>query len=251
MAQGWLGRVESAVTNKHVTPPEPSGHRAYAPHQEEPLLPADDAQDQSASWSTFITYTDSKGDDSARVITFRKISGRFGHPETIHAYCHLRKEPRRFTISNITGMVCTATGEDLDPLQNCLALHRAGALKIEDLVLTRVMRLLTFMARCDGEFHTLEQSVLSDVIGRYFRFFGGDDDAYECAIREAPRLAPSGDQFLRDLRWLKTAPQRSELSRFVLDGCAQMIEADGVQAPEEVTWALEVSDALKRMAAGS
>jgi hypothetical protein len=246
--EGWLGHLRKALDGKRVVPPDPPGRTsAGAANEPEDPEPTGSA-DQSAAWSAFITYTGSGGEESARVITFRRISGRFGQPETIDAHCHLRRAHRRFKLANITSMACAVSGEELDALENCLALHRTGALKIEDLVLTRLMRILTFMARCDGDFHALERRELEDLLGRYFRFFGGDDAAYDCAIEEAPRLAPSGDQFLKDLRWLKTAPRRGELARFAIEGCAAMIDADGRHATEEVHWAIDISDALKRIA---
>jgi hypothetical protein len=249
--EGWLGRIRSAVAGKRVIPPEPPGKHSAGPAADAELPAKEGRDDHSASWSTFITYTDRHGEESSRVISIRKISGKFGKPELIGAHCHLRGAYREFKVANITGMICTNTGEELDPLENCLALHRHGALKIEDVVLTRMMRLLVFMARCDGEFHKLERTTLDEVLGRYFRFFGGDDAGYECAVKEAPRLAPDGQQFGRDLGWLaRMSPRdmRPQLARFAIDSCGAMIDADGMQAAEEVYWGVEVGNALKRIA---
>lgn len=248
--EGWLARLRGALGNRHIVPPDPPGRKSTAPPVPEDIGTGDGCRpDASASWSCFITYTDRGGEESQRTITIQRIYGHYGVPESLQTRCHLRNAPRRFEVSRITGMACAVTGLELDPLENCLALHRDGALKIEDVALTRMIRFLTFMARCDGEFHPLERTELDDVLGRYFRFFGGDDAAYECAIAEAPRLAPSGQQFLADLRWLKDPkrPRRSELARFAIDSAAAMIDADRVHHSEEVRWAIDVSDALTRI----
>lgn len=246
--ESWLRRIGFALGKRRVVPPDPPGRVAHASAGEPAGVVPRSPPDHAAAWSAFISYTDAKGETSARTITIRRIYSEFDQPTTIMAYCHLREDIRSFSIANISEMVCVDTGEVLDPLENCLALHRCGALKIEDRVLTRLMRLMTFMARCDGNFHALERETLDDVLGRYFRFFGGDDAAYACAIAEAPRLAPTSAEFMKDLRWLTRAPRRAQLARFTLDCTAEMIAADGRQTEEEIAWGLEVSDALKRMA---
>ena len=213
-------------------------------------MPACEA-DESASTTAFITYTNDKGEDSARTITFRRIQGNFGKPERVYAHCHVSEMSKSFRLDRMTSMVCTVTGEELDPVEHCIALHNSGALKIEDVVLTRMIRVVTFMARCDGEFHSLEKGALADTIGRYMRYFGGDDAAYECAVKEAPRVAPSGEDFLKALRYLTRAPDAKALCGFALDACAEMVDADGRMADEEIRWGLEVSNLLKRKAGRS
>lgn len=246
--KGWWARLKASLGDRRVVPPEPPGRRAHVPAVDPAEAATPGRSDESSGWSVFITYGDGKSEESSRVITLRSIAGHYGEPTTIGAHCHLRRQHRTFRVDRITGMACAATGEELDPVEHCIALHRSGALKIEDLVLTRLMRVLTFMARCDGEFHTLERSALEDVLGRYFRFFGGDDDAFECALRESPRLAPSAEDVIKALGWMKRAPRGPELSRFVLNSCGTVIDADGRHADEEVYWAVEVSSALKRIA---
>lgn len=246
--EGWLHRLRRVLGDKRVVPPVPPGRSAFVP-DDDPAPPSSIVRgDESASASVFITYLNTKGEDSQRVITLRRISGAFGQPETLHAHCHMRGTSRSFKVAQIGAMACAESGEELDPIGHCIALHRSGALKIEDIVLTRVMRVLVFMARCDGNFHPLERGALQDVLGRYFRFFGGDDAAYECAISEAPRLAPSSDDVIKALRWLKTAPQRKALAGFTIDASAQMAEADGQILLPEVNCAIEIGDALMRIA---
>lgn len=235
------------LSGKRVTPPLPKGRVASV--GAEPDLPVAMSPDESAAASIYIEYKDSKGEASCRTITFRAIEGHYGQPESIAAYCHVRERMRRFRIDRITEMVVEDTGELIDPIEHCIALHRNGALKIEDKALTRVMRIVTFMARCDGEFHSLEQNAIDDILGRYFRFFGGDDDAYECARKEVMALAPEGDDVIRAVNWMRKAPDASALAKFVIDSSAAVVAADGVIREEETHWGIELGDQLKKIAA--
>ena len=62
------------------------------------------------------------------------------------------------------------------------------------------------------------------------------------------RLTP-GDRDASKAIWqLKRVPEGSQVSRFVLDSCGTMIDADGKHADEELRWGIEVSDALKAIA---
>lgn len=242
---GSLGRL---LAGKRVVPPIPEGKITIvvALEMPEPRRP----RTKVSGSSCFIEYTGSDGVDSARVITLRRIDGPAGSPQLIGAHCHTRDAYRTFRIDRIRSMVDCATGEELDPIMHCIALQRGGVLKCEDKALARVMTIMTFMARCDGEFHALEQEALDDILGRYFRFFGGDDAAYECARREAMRLAPDGDDVMRAVRWIKRAPMAQELASFVLKGATAMIDADGRHHQDEVYWGIELSNELRKIAGG-
>jgi len=242
---GLLGRL---IAGKKVVPPVPTGRvtvvatiEAYEPPKRRTKV---------SGSSCFIEYIGADGVDSARVITLKRIDGPSGNPQLIGAHCHTRDAYRSFRIDRIRSMVDCATGEELDPISHCIALQRGGALKVEDKALARIMTIMIFIARCDGEFHALEQEALDDILGRYFRFFGGDDAAYECARREAMRLAPDGDDVMRAVRWIKRAPMGQELASFVLKGTMAMIDADGRHHDEEVYWGIELSNELKKIAAG-
>jgi hypothetical protein len=241
-----MGLLQRLIAGKRVVPPVPPS-RVVITGTIEPADPLKRA-DHSSGTSCFIEYTNASGEDSARTITLRRIDGHFGKPETIGAHCHVQDKYKAFRIDRIRSMVDCVTGEELDPVEHCIALHRRGALKIEDKALARVMRITTFMARCDGDFHALEGEALDDILGRYFRFFGGDDAAYECARREAMRLAPDADDVIRSIGWIKRAPLGKELAGFVLKASAAVIDADGHHREEEVYWAIELGNELKKIA---
>jgi uncharacterized tellurite resistance protein B-like protein len=167
----------------------------------------------------------------------------------IDAYCHLRRSFRSFRIDRIIELACIETGELLDPAEHFHGLRSAGAIKVRDRALTAIMRLLVFMARCDGHYHELEKSELEDVLGRYALRFGGDDATLEASIVECSRLAPSSTDVMRALKSFKTLPECPRISRFAIENCGRIIDADGRHSAEELDWALEVSAALKALAA--
>lgn len=235
-----------SLGRKMVVPPIPPGKVQRGESIIEASAPA--LEDEAASTSCFIEYVDRDGEPSSRVITMRSIAGDFGSIETIRAFCHLRGALREFRIDSVQAMFCAYTGEELDPMEHCLAIARNGALKIENRPLVRIMRIVTFMARCDREFHTLEAEALEDILGRYFRSFGGDDAAYDCARREAVRLAPTGKQALSAVNYLRRLPHSDELARFAIRAAAEMIDADGRHHPQEVHWGVELGTVLRQIA---
>ena len=233
------------LRNKHVVPPLPLGKVQGGAGQEPEAKTVDD---ENPSTCCFIEYVDANGEPSSRTITFRSIAGDFGQIDRIYAHCHLRNASREFLISGITEMVCNYTGEVLDPFEHCLSLQRGGALKVEDRPLVRIMRIVTFLARCDSHYHDLEEKALDGILGRYFRNFGGDDAAYECARREAVKLAPTGRQALSAVSYLRRLPHSEELARFAIRAAAEIVDADGVHHPDEVYWGIELGNMLKQIA---
>lgn len=238
--------VFQALGSRRVIPPVPQG-RVAVPTDTEPDEQVDQP-DNASSTSCFIEYTNSKGEDSSRSITIVRISGHYGQPETLGAHCHAQERYKNFRVDRIQTMCDCETGETLDPLEHCLSLHRHGALKIEDKALARVMQIVTFMARCDGEYHALERDAIDSVIGRYFLNHDGHQADFERASREAHRLAPSADDIRKALQWVKRAPERSRLARFITRSAAEVIDADGIHRLQETEWGIRLDEALKKLA---
>jgi len=241
-----MGFLQRLLAGKLVVPPVPEGRSVKVTAVEIDVPPK--RRTKVSGSSCYIEYTSADGEQTKRTITLRMIEGPPGNPQMLGAHCHVRNRYRNFRLDRIEEMVDCVTGEVLDPFEHCLALQRSGALKVEDKALLHIMRIITFMARCDGDFHAFEQEALDDIIGRYFRFFGGDDAAYECATREAMRLAPSDRDVLSGIRWIKKAPMGKQFASFVLDASKVMIDADGFHRDEEVYWAVELSNELKKIA---
>ncbi len=232
---------------RRVVPPMPPGMLAAIRDLTEAEGNGEVADDSSAA-TAFIRYTDRAGVETKRRITFKRLSGHFGELAYIDAFCHERGAYRQFAISGIEEMICPFSGEVFDPMRRCIELQSAGALRIHDIVLTELARLVVFMARCDGELHPLEEGAIEDVFGRYLRHFGGSDATYETALHESRRLSPDGQDVRKAMWRLKRCPEGPLVARFVLDSCGKIIDADGHHRPEEVRWGLEIDEALRNVA---
>ena len=244
MLTAWETALLTALNGLRVTPNDPPGRVTVVPTRETAQEKAT-SPDASSSWSAFITYEDANGELSQRTITFRKISMLYDRPETINAYCHKRKAYRSFRVDRISEFVCVETGEVLDPGEHLLDLYRKGALKIDDKNLTRLITILTFMGRCDGYFDVSEKISMQESVERYARFFGSTDDAsIERALSESKRIAPSSGDLVRAIGGIVRSPESRQLAKFTWESCVRVIDADGVQHPDELRWALQVRDAL-------
>lgn len=243
----WDG-LRTILIGKRVRPPALDGWEMFVsdPHEVE----EDDGEerDESTGACVIIEYGDKGGDFSRRRINFIRATGHFGQIEHIGAFCHERQAYRLFRMDRVRAMWCPATGLVLDPKEHARDLVTRGAIKANDKVLTAIARLLVFAAACDDWFHPAEQEAIEDQIGRYFRFFGGSDEAYALAVHELPRLVPDGRDALKALHTLRHVPESRSVARFTIDACAAVIEADGVQNRAETKWAMEVSAALKSIA---
>lgn len=247
MADDWLAGVRNAVEGKRVVPPTPAG-RVTGGDGDEPEPAGEPDRDETSGAAVWIAYTDAKGEQSFRTITIHTVSGHYHSIELIGAHCHVRQRFRQFRLDRIDEMVCVATGEVIDAERHCRELVDGGVLKVKDPDLNSVMRLLTFLARCDGEFHALEATVLEEQIGRYMRFFGGDDIAYRLACAETVRLAPDGKDVVRALKAIGRSSEATRLARFATDAAAAVIDADGWHRDEEVRWGVEIGAALRELA---
>lgn len=241
----YLDRIAVAVKDKAVPVDLPDWCKFLVPEGEgeEPVT----KRDHSSSWAGFIRYTNAKGEESARRIICRRIEG-YGQAETIGAWCCESKAHKRFRIDRISELVALDTGEILDPLQHFDDMRLRGAINVIDKSLLDLGRVLVFMAKCDGEFHPLEQGAIVDTMERYVLRFGGDEAMLEHALKNTGRIAPDGEDFVHSLERMQRHPEASKLARLMLQGVADVNIADSVFHPAELEWSGLVSDALKEMA---
>lgn len=245
----WDG-LRTLLVGRRVKPPSIDGWEMLVsdPYDSENDEEDGDERDESTGACVIIDYEDRGGDFSRRRINFVRATGHFGEIEHIGAFCHERHAYRLFRMDRVRTMWCPVTGLVLDPKEHARELVTKGAIKANDKVLTAIARLLVFVAACDDWFHPAEHEAIEDQIGRYFRFFGGSDDAYNLAIHELQRLVPDGRDALNALHTLRYVPQSRAVARFTIDAAAAVIEADGVQNRAETEWAMEISSALKSIA---
>lgn len=237
-----MAAFEESLGDLRVTPPLPVGRRPTVARFE----PAADIveRDESASWTAYLSYVDAGGEPSERRFTCHAIVG-FEGATHITGFCHERSAPRTFRVDRIRELACAETGEVFDPTSHFDLLRQTGALRCEDKVLTDVARLLVFLARCDGEYHPLEEQGLAEQFQRYCLRFNGTECMAETALSECRRLAPDSIDMVRVIGKIAKSPGGARVARFVLDAGAAIIDADGRHAAQETQWAVEMSEALK------
>ncbi|MGB3721295.1 MAG: hypothetical protein WA979_00570 [Pacificimonas sp.] len=237
----------SASVGLKVTPPVPSGHSPKIPANELIETISDYSLDDASGWATYIIYKNAKGEISERRISCRKLSG-YGNPELVGAICHETSSYRTFRIDRIIDLIDLRTGEVGDPHAHFLSLWTNGVFKTEDKTLSELAKLLVFLARCDGDFHPLEDAAIEDAIARYCIRFGGNDNVIETVMTDCRALAPCEDTFRRSILKLSENQKCDKLARLVLDSMNHVMDADGQQNSDEFEWALRATHELKRIA---
>lgn len=244
MHEVTMGNLSFA--SRMVTPRMPPGQASIV-SSSEPKIPPIFERDHSSGFSTFIAYRNEEGHQSRRRIVCKAIFiGRTGM--IVGAYCVESEAYKHFRVDRILELIDIQTAEVLNPEEIFEGLHLRGALRITDHVLTDVARLLVFMAKCDGNYHPLEESALYDAFQAYCLRFGGNDQLVENTYAAAGKLAPDGNDITRVLRNLGGNSNGPALARFVLDRSTAVMDADGRQHPREFAWALELSEHLTRLA---
>lgn len=245
MASTAFDALIVTLGNRRVTPNVPPGRVARVV---ETVAPEPEPQrDASSAWTAFIRYVDANGDESERRFTCRKITG-FEGATHIFGFCHEREAVRTFRVDRIVELVCAETGVVLEAGPHFEMLRQTGALNVEDRVMTDVARVLTFLARCDGRYHPLERDALQSHLERYCLRFNGTDAMLARALGNIDRLAPDAGDVVGALYRLSRSAGGARVARYVLDCGADVVDADGRHADEEMFWAVEISAALKTLA---
>ncbi len=241
----YIEQISVAVQGKAVPVEMPEWCKLLVPGDEDSIAPP--SRDLSSSWTGFIRYRNEKGEESARRIVCRRVEG-YGKAETIGAWCCEKRAHKRFRIDRISELVCLDTGEVLDPIEHFEGMRLRGAINVVDKSLLDLGRILVFMAKCDGEFHPLEQTSIYDTMERYVLRFGGDEHMLHHALKNSGRIAPDGEDFVNSLERLQRHPEAPKLARLILQGVSEVNIADGIYHTAELEWSELVSAALKEMA---
>lgn len=241
MYMGLVDKVVAAISDLHVPVAIPLGKNpAIAPREDATTTVERDA---SSGWAVWMEYVNAKGEASSRRVICRRIEG-YGKAEVINGYCCESKQTKSFRVDRIAELVCLDTGEILDPIEHFETLRLFGSLQVVDKTLTSFVQLLVFVAKCDGHFHPLEVKEIDTAIERYVMRFGGDDRLIEAAKKNSRRLAPDALDFTFHFRAIERHPEVKSLSRLLLDSVGKVVDADARHAPQELTWAVTISDAL-------
>lgn len=195
-----------------------------------------------------LTYIDSEGWESLRVVTLRRIDPTRDGLK-LFCWCHAADANRQFRVDRIREVFCIATGEVFsDPLVYFAEHPMLNAPRDPEAYALSVCRhevnVLTILAAADGLVHEDEQErILVHVYDRMPHL-----DLDEGLLRR--RLS----KIVPDVAAFEAAMWR--MGRFrdgdavaLLRSMRKLVDADGHIAPEEVSFAEEVAARLKTVAA--
>ncbi|MEX1109652.1 MAG: hypothetical protein WEC00_12115 [Dongiaceae bacterium] len=111
------------------------------------------------------------------------------------------------------------------------------------------LRVLMFLARCDGHLHPAEMAVVDGYIAERSDLDSDDTRALAHLRRFAERLYPTPDCFVASARRLARPNAGSTHLMLVAESARALIEADGEIGEREFSAGLELADILREMAA--
>lgn len=193
-----------------------------------------------------ICYEDANGNESRRRVALHAAYERNGF-HYLKAYCFERAAARSFRADRIREIIDVETGEVFagidsilevvsdraEPLTAREATEKAFQMKKQGILV------LLFLARCDGEVHASEETVILNYIDHSCGTKGVDEDY---ALRRLARLSPDPMSYEKALKYLARFDP-GEMQR-VLRFARRLIEADGAISQEEAEFAMAI-DALR------
>lgn len=246
-----LNSLIDRLGGRRVTPPVPTGHEVFVATNED--LDAEELADTiealgddyipTGPIALFIDYRSRGGTQSFRRITCKRVDRKRGN---IHAFCHERRMPHTFKIAGIASAIIPATGEIVDITTLTYLLPEAGAPEA-DRRLSRIITILTFMMRCDGNAHPMEREVISDAAARYALRFDRDESLVEQAVQAASKLAPDVNDLVDAINWIKLDHEGHRLAQILIPFIDEIIIADGRIASEEAFCGERVKEALRKI----
>lgn len=240
------------------TPPQPIDRIPVVPEFDDETIELEES-DQAPDWAAetitgrtfWISYLDSKKQASERQVLCRRLDDKAG-VLYLYAYCYIRERPRSFRADRIVAIVDTETGEVFEPGEQLLrhflpnsastAPFHYGLSPQQYADFNAALNVLSFMARCDGEWHQLEAEAIEDFAASYWlrAEITSPFDAAEIE-RHAARLAPDPETFWVSLRRCAENPILSQIIRRHI---SKVIDADGQHHPLELYWGQQIDDFL-------
>lgn len=193
--------------------------------------------------SLILTYLDARGQSSERQVMCRKLS-RNGEHRYLHAFCFVRHALRQFRVDRIRLIIDPETGELFDPATTLLdqfmpdsvaaSPHRYGLSPRVYADLNAALNVLAFIARCDGQWHPLEEDRIADFATAFWMRSEINAPLHVDEImKHAARLAPDAETF-----WvsLTRCAEHPVLSQIIRRHASSVIAADGVMHEKEFYW---------------
>jgi len=217
------------------------------------------AQNDVAGLTCIIDYVDASGSPSRRRITVRRLETKYDRTY-LTAFCHERHALRSFRLDRVHSVTDTSHRTYTDPFQFFETIPHgrlpdASAVNSPDgqaEAFSRCrdgIRVLVFLARCDGEFHASERTVLSE----YCRC-RCDDPRYEpleyrleMLLEYADRQHPDAEVFLECARRIAGQAVTGGHLRLLCDSVRALVEADGAVTHNERRFVEEFVQMIEEM----
>lgn len=190
-----------------------------------------------------------------RLITCRRYDVK-GDMHYVGAICHSAGGYRQFRGDRIASVCDAQTGEVIGdgsyfskfaPATQGEAKPQWGLTRGQQRTLTSGLNILAFMARCDGQWHPLEDDPIEQFTTSLWlqREWPGEPPM-EDIIFFARRLAPDAGVFFSSLKPFVRGEAAGRLIRRAVNA---MISADGIITAEEHRWVVEFTDHLEDLEA--
>ncbi len=193
-----------------------------------------------------ITYTDSKGEVSLRVITPISLTSR-EQKNYLNAYCHKRRSYRLFRADRITEIIDMKTGEISDSVEEKLSSFRPSErpettpdpelIKFLEENLNEITA-LAYIAKCDGQVHEFEIDILTHFL--LDRMFNRSDLNIELIIGFFMHINPKMDEYEEAIKNLKQSGKFASFVKFLVT----LAEADSVVTDEESAALITTYDSM-------
>lgn len=238
----------AAIERLQVVPAIPAGRiPVYDDHEDTEVVSVNEGADDhlgDIGLSFYLSYDG--GSISERRVTLKKIVAERSKVLRFLAICHERRALREFRFDRVREVIDFATGEVLDCRQfEDFILDRLE--NLPEVRLSAMLRILVFMARCDGIAHPAEWDAIDMVIVRLARALLNDDRGAEMMMADARRLSPDAEDFGRALRYLTKNRLPAKVHQELRRGIGEIIDADGRHHAHEIRWALDAADFIEKM----
>jgi len=248
-------QLREALAGHAVAPPRPSSYRPVLPESDDPEqeVPIAGHPAPVAGYSCIIEYKDSRGRFSARQVSCVRIEQTGPGKTYLRAYCHERRSQRTFLIGSISTVMDAITGEVLDDGPRFFARFSADRVHAGQLnwglpprrraELAHGLTALTFLGRCDDDWHPAEREVVEQfATGWWLRSEIAGDMPVDDLMAHCDRLAPDSEAFVVALDECCRHPL---IARMLLPYAEKLIVADGKLHANEQRWIRVVATILE------
>lgn len=195
-----------------------------------------------------IKYIDARGVETARDISVQRFNQLY-----VEAWCFERDAWRTFRWDRISAAFNAQTGEVIDDPLAFMSDIVVQAERCREYwpVVRRGLRILAYVAHCDGSVHPAEREVMRSYIRAALAASKGapnaDEITLDALVAQTERTLPHPDTIRESLDAIVAHERQSTRYRIVAEHAVKLVEADGTVTPEEQVMVAGLRDWLRRM----